>query len=86
MCEHAFTHYYHHATILFPPTPQLKILYETLKFLKFEVYKKSVSLAPIFKWSWNKSTTFLCQKFSCDSSTPNEDCMLTQHIWELLQV
>ena len=67
------TRYYDHAIIL----------YETLKFLKFEVYEKSVSLAPIFKWSWNESTSFL---FSCDSSTPNEDCMLMQHTWKLLQV
>ena len=30
MHEHAFIHYYHPATMLFPPTPQLKFLYETL--------------------------------------------------------
>ena len=28
VCERAFAHYYHPATILFPP--QLKVLYETL--------------------------------------------------------
>ena len=31
------------------------------KFLKFEVFGKSASLVPIFKWSWNESTTFTCQ-------------------------
>ena len=34
------------------------------KFLKFEVHKKSASLVPIFKWSWNESTTFMCQECS----------------------
>ena len=28
--DHAFARYYRPATILFPPPPQLKILYETL--------------------------------------------------------
>ena len=50
-------------------------------FLKVEVYKKSASLTPIFTWSLNKSTTFMCQECSNwkwtnkrDSSTPNENC------------
>ena len=30
MCEHAFAHYYHPATILFFP-PQLKILYDCME-------------------------------------------------------
>ena len=34
------------------------------KFLKFEVYAKSVDLVPIFKRSWNESTTFMCQECS----------------------
>ena len=29
-------------------------------FLKSEVYEKSACLVPIFKWSWNESTTFTC--------------------------
>ena len=37
VCECDFAHYHHHATTPFPPTPQLKILYETLYRLSGEL-------------------------------------------------
>ena len=36
------------------------------KFLNFKIYKKSSSLIPIFKQSWNEATNFTCQEFSME--------------------